>query len=323
MFELVGTADIVDPKNKFVEVDFEGFFLEVSLALIADSLAQFQNHYAGRQLRRYLHLFQLIIDTVFRAARLIKYQQYQIHWQSYQKDIQSLILQEPLIIPIGYEGHAITFVKFGNILVKCDRREESRHVDTITLYQMNRPELLTPTFISELIYEKQTDYFINVELPDFLQLQPLTELKVPAQISGNCSWANVEACVPVLFFLFFSKNEDFSENIPHYKNLALSFFKQWREWNKDRALQFCIQSFQQADSIRKACKAEILAAILFQSCGGVSPLEQERAEMVLRALAIPEYEHIIRNYVQSYCYEDYSEEGQNFLRLLRNNGYNL
>ncbi len=323
MYELVGTVNIVDPKNNFVEVDFEGFYLEVSLALIADSLEQFKNHYAGRQLRRYLTLFELVIEAVFRAAQLIKYQQYQIQWQSHQQHIEALITKEPLIIPIGYEGHAITFVKLGNILVKCDRREESRHVDTITFYQVNRPDLLTSQFISELIYEKQSDYFINVDLPDYLQLQPLTELKVPAQISGNCSWANVEACIPVLFFLFFSKNDDFETNTLHYKNLALSFFKQWREWNKDRALQFCIQSLQQADSIRKACKAEILAAVLFQSCGGVSPLDQERAETILRALVLPEYEPIIRNYVQTYCYEDYSEEGQNFLRLLRNNGYNV
>jgi len=70
----------------------EGFFLEVSLALIADSLAQFKNHFAGRQLRRYLNLFQLIIDALSRAAQLIKYQQYKISWQSHQQEIQALIL---------------------------------------------------------------------------------------------------------------------------------------------------------------------------------------------------------------------------------------
>src|SRR5579872_6648744 len=322
IFELVGIATIIDPKNQFVEVDFEGFFLEVSLGMITDSLAQFKNHFAGRQLRRYMSLFQLIIDVFSRASQLIKYQQYKVNIQKHQTEIQSFIQQEPLIIPIGYEGHAITFIKFGNILVKCDRREDSRLYDNVMIYQVEKPALLTTQFIQKLMYDKQSDDFINQHLPGLLDLQPVTELKVHAQISGNCSWANVEACLPALFFLLFSKNEDFSENITRYKNQALSFFNQWREWNKDRSLQFCIQRFNQSDTIRKACKAEILAAILFQSCGGVSPVDSERAENILNTL-VPDYDHIIRNYIQSYCYEDYSEEGQNFLRLLRNLGYKV
>ncbi len=323
MFELVGTANIIDPKNDFVEVDFEGFFLEVSLGIIADSLAQFKNHFAGRQLRRYTNLFQIIIDVLFRAAKLIKYQQYRVNLEKHHTDIQALIQQEPLIIPIGYEGHAITFIKFGNVLVKCDRREDSRLFDNIMIYQVGRPSLLSSSLIAKLMYEKQSDDFINQYLPDLLELKPVTELKVHAQISGNCSWANVEACIPALFFLLFSKNEDFAENITRYKNQSLQFFNQWREWNKDRALQFCIQSLKDADTLRKVCKAEILAAILFQCCGGVSPLDSERAETILHAIGTPDYEPIIKNYVQSYCYEDYSEEGQRFLRLLRDHGYRV
>jgi len=321
MFELVGTANIVDPINHFVEVDFEGFFLEVSLGLIADSLAQFKNHFAARKLRRYVPLMQMIVDVIARAARLIKYQQYQVNIQKHQSEIQSLIQQEPLIIPVGYEGHAITFIKLGNIVVKCDRREDSRLYDNIMIYRVNKPSLFNMKFIQKIIYEKQSDEFINHDLPVILELHPITELKITAQISGNCSWANVEACIPALFFLFFSQNEEFDENITRYKNLALNLFNQWREWNKDRALHFCIQNFKSADRIRKACKAEILAAILFQSCGGGSPINNQRAEEILSAIAVPEYEHVLRNYVRSYCYEDQSDEGQNFLRLLRNYGF--
>ncbi len=323
MFELVGTATIVDPKNNFVEIDFEGFFLEISLGIIADSLSQFKNHFAGRQLRRYSEHFQIVIDTLFRASHLIKYQQYRVNTEKHQNEIQPLIQQEPLIIPIGYEGHAITFIKFGNIFVKCDRREDSRLFDNIMIYQINHPTILNNQFIQQLVYEKQSDHYINEVLPQLLGLQPITELKVHAQISGNCSWANVEACIPALFFLLFSNNEDFTANISRYKNLALSFFNQWREWNKDRALHFCIQSFKQADVLRKACKAEILAAILFQSCGGVSPVNSERAELILNTIAVPDYDPMIRNYIQAYCYEDFSEEGKNFLQLLRNHGYRV
>ena len=126
MFELIGTATIIDPHNQFVDVDFEGFFLEVTIGLISDSLAQFQNHFAARQLRRYSGLAQFIVEIMQRASQLIKYQQYRVDIRKYQSNIDTLIQQEPLLIPVGYEGHAITFIKRGDIWVKCDRREDSR-----------------------------------------------------------------------------------------------------------------------------------------------------------------------------------------------------
>lgn len=323
MFELVGTADIISPKNEFVEVDFEGFMLEFSLSAIADSVTQFQNHYAVRTMRRYMHVIAVIIDVLSRASRLIKYQQYQVDIRQHQAAIRPLIQQEPLIIPIGYEGHAITFIKFGALLVKCDRREDSRLFDNVVIYHINSPDVVTNEFIQKLIFTKQDFDTINNDLPHWLNLQPVTELKLAAQISGNCSWANVEACIPALFFLLSSQNEDFEANTLRYKNLALDFFQKWREWNKDRSLQFCIQSFRDADSIRKACKAEILAAILFQSCNSGSMLDRDRAESILSVINTPKYEHIVQNYIKSYCYEDSSEEGKSFLQLLKTLGYRV
>jgi len=320
LFELVGTATIISPDNQFVEVDFEGFYLEVTLAMITESLAQYKAHFAGRQIRRYGQLTQVIIDVMYRAAQLIKYQQYRVDTQRYETEINAFIQQEPLIIPIGYEGHAITFIKFANILVKCDRREESRLYDNVVIYQITHPEKWSIELVKNLIFEKQTSFFINQEFPDLLALQPITELKVAAQISGNCSWANVEACVPVLFFLLFSNAEDFQPNIARYKSLSLDFFHQWREWNKDRALNFCIQSFHEADSIRKASKAEILSAILFQCCIEDTSKNKERREAILPVLLLPQYAPILQNYVRSYCQEDYSEEGKRFLQLLKSYG---
>ncbi len=320
MFELVGTANIVDPKNNFVEVDFEGFLLEVSLGLIADSLGQFSNHFAARKLRRYNPLMNIIVEALVRATRLIKFQQYRINIEKHQTEIKSLIKNEPLIIPVGYEGHAITFIKFGSILVKCDRREDSRLYDNVMVYRVKRTSLFNMKLIQTLLYEKLSNEFVNDNLPEILDLVPITELKVTAQISGNCSWANVEACIPAIFFLLFTQSPDFEANIVRYKNLALNLFTQWREWNKDRSLYFCIENFKHADRIRKACKAEILAAILFQCCGGGSPVDNERADAILSVIALPQYEHVLKNYVRSYCYEDASDEGQNFLRMLRNHG---
>jgi hypothetical protein len=321
LFELIGTANIVSPANQFVEIDFEGFFLEVTVGLIADSLFQFKNHFAARQLRRDEPFGQLIINNLLRAARLLKFQQYRVNLPKHAPEIKSLMHYEPLIIPVGYEGHAITFIKFSNMLIKCDRRESSRLYDNIVVYRVNRLEQLTQAFIQNLMYEKMSTDAINDWLPEILALEPITTLQIPAQVSGNCSWANVEACIPAVYFLLASQYTDFKQNMSHYKSLALRYFNQWQEWNRDRTLNLCLQQMQHIDSIRKACKAEILGAILFQRCNNTEIVNQARIDSILYRLTQPEFDYILQNYIQTYCYKTQENEGKDFLRLLKNYGY--
>lgn len=320
MFELVGSANIVDPGNNYVEVDFEGFYLEITLGLICDSLAQFQNNYGARKLRRYLGLSQVIVDVMHRASNLVRYRQYRVDVDKHRSVILSLAQQEPLILPIGYEGHAITFVKYGRIIAKCDRREDSRLFDNIMCYRMGKPEVFTSEFVLDLMYKKHSGQYINQELHEFLELEPLTELKVESQISGNCSWANVEACIPTLFFLILASLPGGAASLAQHKSLALNFYHRWREWNKERALQFCLQSFKEVDPIRKACKAEILAAILFQRCGTGQISDKARTEAILSVFQGSRYQYILQNYLQTYYYRRPTEEGERFSRLLKDYG---
>lgn len=316
MFELVGTANIIDPHNNFVEMDFEGFFLEVTIAMIADSLNHFKNHYGARKVRQYSQYAQVIIEVLTRAAHLMKYLHYRIDTEKYKNEINKLVQQEPLLIPIGYEGHAITFIKLGNILAKCDRREDSRLYDNIYFYKIGYPERFNADFIRFFIAEKHSSEFINDQFPEIVGLEPITELKIEAQISGNCSWANVEAAIPTIFFMLLMTNDD-TTDISQKKNLSLNFFHQWREWNKNRALQFCIQSFKSGDSLRNACRAEVLAAILFQRCRMNNYNDQEKIDSILKVLIQPAYRHVLENYIKSYVFEGFSEEGKEFARLLR------
>lgn len=317
LFELIGTANLIDKNNQFVEIDFEGFYLEVTLGLIADSVAQFQNHFAARQLRRYSGLAQFIVEVIRNASQLIKYQQYLIDINQYQTQIDSLLQHEPLLIPVGYEGHAITFIRSGNIWVKCDRREESRLYDNIVFYRAKNSKQLTTELFKEIIYTKQTSQFINKELDRLLGLVPITELKIESQISGNCSWANVEATIPILFFLILMQANKDEKATAYYKTLALNFFHRWREWNKDRTLNFCIQGYEEGDAIRKACKAEILAAILFQRCDLNHLSDRNRIESILSLLIHSPYEYLLKNYLRVYFYENRTEEGKRFAEMLR------
>ena len=108
--------------------------------------------------------------------------------------------------------------------------------------------------------------------------------------------------------------------IAYYKTLALNFFHRWREWNKDRTLAFCIQSYQEGDAIRKACKAEILAAILFQYSEARSSSDSNRIELILSVLVGSPYEYVLKNYVRIYYFESGTQEGRRFTELLKAHG---
>jgi hypothetical protein len=272
-------------------------------------------------LRRYAGLAQFIVEIMQRAAQLIRYQQYQVDIRKHQKEITFLLQQDPLLIPVGYEGHAITFIKRGDIWIKCDRREDSRLYDNVMFYRVAHPDQLTEKFLQDLIFKKQTSQFINEELDEILGLTPLTELKVEAQISGNCSWANVEAVIPTIFFLMLLQMGNDRQAVAYYKTLALNFFHRWREWNKDRGLDYCLQSFAEGDVLRKATKAEILAAILFQR-GSIENIgDKKYIESILNLLLKSPYEYILQNYLRVYYYENQTTEGKQFSELLKAYGY--
>ncbi|MDX1900610.1 MAG: ankyrin repeat domain-containing protein [Gammaproteobacteria bacterium] len=319
LFELVGVGSIISPDNQFVEVDFEGFLPEVTLAMIAESLQQFRNHFAARRLRQYATLSNRLIDTMYRAAQLIRYQQYSFDRSTVQDTIEQSIAEDPLIIPVSYEGHAVTFIRYREWLVKCDRRVESRLYDNVVVYRIGQFARFNSSFIQQLMYAQQSFYSVNEQLPVYLDLQPITEMKVPAQISGNCSWANAEACIPAVFFLLLWDGD--GANHTALKSQALQYFEEWREWNKDRALQFCVQRFESGSLLRRACTAEILAAILFQCCTGGTHRENERAGRIIETLKYSECDYVLKNYARSYAFEDTGFEGQRFMRLLQQYGF--
>lgn len=310
-FELVGYADIADHRQRFTEVDFEGFILEFTIDIILNSLQEYKNNFSARHLRRYFDLLGKLIDAISVGAQLIRYQQYQIDLNAYKSIIDKLLESEILLIPVAYEGHAISFVKYGNLLAKCDRSQNDLFVDNVVIYQITRPQLMSNELIKNLMYKRQTKDFIDIELNKLLGLKPLTKLTIGSQISGNCSWANIESSVPVIWFLY-SKNKDKED-----ARDALAFYYQWLEWDKDRALQFCIQSFRESDSARRASKLAVLAAILFQRCSANVQIDIERAVKILQVLKTPGYEYVLQSYIEIYCHRYPSKGGDNLQKLLK------
>lgn len=315
-FELVGQVDIVDPDGKFTELDLEGFFLEFSVDLITDSLHQFRYNYAAREVRHYLAVIDEVVNALSLASELVQYQHYQLDAKQYRQRIEPMLHQQPLIIPLAIQGHALSLVRYKSLLVKCDRRSEHDFADTLTVYRINNLANFNYQLLHNLMYERHTNAVIEGQLERILALEPVSHFVIRRQISGNCSWANIEAAVPACLYLLTHPNQGDLPAIITPDNEALRLYQRWLHWDKARALTYCLDSFYQATPARKAAKAALLAALLFQRCGASDAESVERAKVIIKALHTPGYEYVLESYKKVYVDQVNNPAGQNLLKLL-------
>lgn len=317
IFELIGNTSILAQDRTWIDVDFEGFFLEVTLGLISHSLLDFQRHFAARQWRGYSGVTQWISTVLDHAFELMRYQQYQVKREKYYDRIIELLSEELVLIPVGYEGHAITLVKYKNILIKCDRREDDRLHHPVAIYQITKPEKMSPKHLASLIYQKQSDEFINEELNHIWGLKLWTDLPVEMQMSGNCSWANVEAAVPALFFLILYHFSGAQVDVEDCKANAIKFFHRFRNFNKDRQLQFCLQRFDQGNLKQKLIQGEMLAAILFNEVTYGTQTNLDRVASIMKRLHKPPFDYLLKNYLRVYDKDRMGGVSKPFAQLLK------
>ncbi len=301
-FELVGRVDMVNHKDVFVEMDFEGFILEFTLSVIFDSLTQFKNNFAARSLRPYFDAIQAIVEAFAVACELNRYQQYLANKNidKYTPRLEMLVKNPLLLLPVGYEGHAITFVKYGNLLAKCDRGANSLRHPSVEIFHIGRPSAFNIDFLKTLLYKRQNLRFVTDGVVRMLGLTPVNAIHLPSQLTGNCSWANVEASIPtMLFMLWLQQHPKQPETaVNRARKLALSIYKQWLEWDKDWALHQCVEGFYDATPTRKAAKAAVLAAVLAQTCRYTNPGDINRANKILEVLTTSNYTYVLQSYLR-------------------------
>jgi hypothetical protein len=315
-YQLQGQVDIFTNEKRFVEVDLEGFVLEFTLSIVQNSLERYRNNFAARHLRNYFNYIGKIIDSFSAAAALLKYQRYMINIHEHTQQIDALLKRDLLLIPMAYEGHAVTFIKHGNLLVRCDRGEFGRREGTIIVYHINRLKAFNNAFIKNLLYTPQSQEFIDNGIVEYLELMPLMRLPMSSQITGNCSWANVEASIPAMLFLLMLQPKNTKPDIRYYEHAALTFYYEWLEWDKDRALEECIDSFHQATPARQASKASLLGSVLIQQCNYDKPKDIARAEKILPLLTIPQYQFVLKSYVEIYAKQRNTKAGKNLIQML-------
>lgn len=316
-YELIGQVDLVNAAGRFIEINYEGFFLEFTLDIVLNSLRRYQNNFSSRHLRPYFENLQKLIVAFANAQALLKYQRYTLNIKDHTLSIDALLDQELLLLPVAYEGHAIAFIKYKNWLIRCDRGENSRREGSIVIYECQRPYAWDKEFCKQLIYSRQSREFLNQGIHHYLGLVSIANLPIQGQIVGNCSWANIEASILAMLFLLSAVNSkgQLVSRSEKYLEQASLFFQDWQTWDKDRALEECIQGFYYSNKARGATKATILAAILFQkSTHNLNNLKQ--AEAILKILTLAEYNYLLKSYLKVYWQLNKTAQGKDFINLL-------
>lgn len=323
-FELTGKGDIINTRGQFIELDFEGFYLEFTVGIILRTLVTFFNSDVGKSYSAYSMVIQKIIRTLKDAATLVQYKYTMEGTQGHDETIKELLNKDLMVIPVSYEGHAITFAKFGKVFTKCDRGVK-HIVDTVIAYFVGNPYALNASFLKDLMYNNKNNEYINTEIKKILRLDPFATLPARYQLSGNCSWANVEASVPaMMFMLMFRGDVNNRGEIAALKNSIMSYYDTWVEWDKDRVLDECIRDIaEQGDRAHKTAKASILGTILLQRCSPRNAKEIKRAKKILNVLTLPDYNFILKGYVRVYCTKAAGDIGRDFTELLKICGLNF
>ncbi|QBR83866.1 ankyrin repeat domain-containing protein [Legionella israelensis] len=316
-YELQGDVDIVNAEGEFIELDYEGFILEFTVAVIKDSLRRFTSSYSTRHLRHAFPLVYEVMDAFAIATEFLQLQHVSIFTDKEIKRLEQLLRSPLLIFPAASRGHAFCFVRYHQWWAKIDRGENSLTEGSVNIYRITRPDVLNVNFLQDFLYKKQSRRYFHHVINQQLGLLPMEKIPMTSQITGNCSWANVQAVVPVAYAIQEIQNiEEFNPQA------ALNLYDEWVEWDQDRALDECIQRFYVLNDIRKASYAAMLGAVLFQSCDYGNPHHMLRAEKILSILTLPDYKYVLDSYLEEYCVKRLTRKGNNLLKILDDCGVN-
>jgi hypothetical protein len=259
------------------------------------------------------------MDAFAVASELIKLQHH-VHLTDRDRAyIAQLLKSDMLILPAASRGHAIGFVRYKQWWAKIDRGENSLTEGSVNIYRITRPEALDVKFMQQFLYKKQSRRYFHQVVNQQLGLMPVLQLPVKSQITGNCSWANMQAIVPVAYAMQLLSSVSISDFNP---NTTMELYDTWVEWDKDRALDECIHRFYLANPSRQASFAAMLGAVLFQSCDYNNSHHVERAEKILTILTRPDYYYVLQSYLDAYCVRRLTRKGNNLLKLLDDCGVN-
>ena len=316
-FSLTGYVDIVNAAGNFIEIDYEGFILEFTIAVMQDSLRRFTGSYSTRHLRNEFPYIYTVMDAVAVAAKMLRLQHLDTLQPSHLAQINRWLKHPLVFFPVASRGHAMSFLRIGPWWAKIDRGENSKKEGSINIYQILNPGVINAVFVEQFLFKKQSRKFFHEDINHILNLKHFATIPMASQIAGNCSWANIQAIMPTAYVMQYL---DYHGKFEYERAMAL--YHMWLTWDQDRALDECLGRFYHADASRKASIASLLGAILFQACDWGIEHHVERADKMLKILTIPEYYYVLESYLNIYCVKQLTRRGNNLLKLLDDCGVN-
>ncbi len=299
LFSLKGHIDIVSPKQHLVEMDYEGFYIDTTVPLVTSSFNDYLRNFYGRKLR-HLHKKEsfLILETMRCAEELLLYQYYYIKRERYSAKIHNILQQKLLILPLTSSGHCIVVIRYKNWLVRCDRGEFGRRNGTAIVYEIQNSYWYENSFLENLLYQKLLREKLDALFESRAGLIAKYFIPFTAQISGNCTWANLTAGIFSSLFLLMLDQRPNIKNIETLYNEILSMYQEWQNWEKNRIINYYLDDFSTISEIHKRCYATVLAAIFIQQCNYQSTSNYEIVKKIITVLKQKKYQYIINTYIQ-------------------------
>jgi hypothetical protein len=135
---------------------------------------------------------------------------------------------ELLIIPSGWEEHAITFVINKDTLYRCNRGDESDGIHGIEEFKITKLSNFNVELIEQMLNWQGESHYLQYDLIDILGLEKIGMVENPAQAAGNCVWTSLETSVEAAFISTF-KELGIDNNTAH--QLAKQSFIEWEEFD--------------------------------------------------------------------------------------------
>lgn len=317
-FQLRGHVDLVDPAGFYHEMSYEGFFPDATLGIIISSLSDYLVNYAARKTQKdFIEDMSYIVGLMKDAQSLLKYSNHLIKRATYRTEIKRIVESNHCLLPVTCAGHYISLIRWNQYLAICDRRKTGEFLNGIMIYQMTKPQAWQHSLCDYLLYEKKEPEYIENEFPKILGLVPVTRIMIAPQMTGNCSWANLEAGILASLFLLREKVDDWQDKVVDQTHATVAQYRHWRDWDKERALQFMTQDFELCGIKRQAMLASVFVAIVFQRCSAKKPADVRLARRLAAYFHRPEFLYLEQSYRSVYVNRVLTSAGRNFDDLLR------
>lgn len=291
-YELKGKGDLLNAQGKFIEIDLEGFMFEFTTDVIKRSIYSFTQK--SDNLGEFIDPLSRVSMALDTCSKLVQ-KKYKEITAEHLLTIREHANDELLIIPVSYQGHAITFVKYKDLFCKVDRGVKKSQ-ETVVIYKLGNTDKFNGNFIYDLIYKNKSKEYLIDKFKDELELTAFANLDLPKQITGNCSFANVEAAVPTALFVLML--EDYEHNKLKTKIMAL--FASWIDFDRLRILRLSMTLLMGGSDARKATFAQCFGQILASRLDPNKKTDNYIAKIILQLLNQKHFSYVLESYFQAY-----------------------